>query len=867
MRVTIIGGGPGGLFTGILLKRADPSHEVTILERNRADDPFGFGVVFSDATGHNLAEADPDTFAAMERRFKRWDDIDIHYDGHVIRSTGHGFSGLSRRALLEILTDRARELGVEIRFGHEVSDLTTPYDLKIVGALRDAAGAPGEAAPPDLIVAADGANSRIRSLFRQHFLPTVDERPNRFVWLGTTKPFPAFTFYFKWDEHGLWRVHAYPFEGGRSTFIVETTERTWRAAGLEPDDEAATLAFCESLFAEELDGHRLLANRSIWRSFATVRNERWSHVIESDHTGSSVPVVLLGDSAHTAHFSIGSGTKLALEDAIALVAALRAEPDVPRALEAYEAERRPAVESLQRAAQVSLEWFEGTERFWGTEPVQFAFNLLTRSLRVTHDNLKVRDPSFVARVDRWFAEQAEKQSGVPTVNATAHDGDTATAPPEDAATGAVRAPIGSDATDTPTSPPTGTSREESSLPLSEGQPSRAEGALPPPEGRPSRPPQAGPPAAPSAQVQPPVPPPLFTPYRIRDLRLPNRVVVSPMCQYSARDGKIDDWHLVHIGSRAVGGAGLVIAEMTDVSPEGRITHGCAGLYKDDHIGAWRRVVDFVHTHTDAKIGIQLSHAGRKAATALPWEKDDNEPLSPEEGAWPIVAPSPIPYFPHSQVPREMERRDMERVLDDFVRATHRAEEAGFDWLELHCAHGYLLGTFISPLTNVRTDDYGGPLENRMRFPLEVFDAVRAVWPAHKPMSVRISAMDWAPGGMDSEEAVQVARLLETHGCDIVDVSAGQTVAHQRPVYGRQFQTPFSDRIRHEAGIATMTVGNISSYTDVNTILAAGRADLVVLARAHLWDPYWTRHAAHELGHPLPWPKQYATLERYNPRFT
>ncbi|HEX7118616.1 MAG TPA: FAD-dependent monooxygenase [Longimicrobiales bacterium] len=849
MRVNVIGGGPGGLYAAILLKRADPGHEVVVLERNRANDPFGFGVVFSDATGHTLAEADPATFAAMERRFARWDDIDIHYGETVVSSTGHGFSGLSRRALLEILTDRARELGVDVRFGCDVAD-------------------PATLAEADLIIAADGANSAARDRFRDRFLPTVDVRPNRFVWLGTTRPFPAFTFFFKWDAHGLWRVHAYQYEDGHSTFIVETTEATWRTAGLERADEAATLAFCEALFADELDGHRLLGNRSIWRRFATVRNERWSHAVETT-AGRRTPLVLLGDAAHTAHFSIGSGTKLAMEDAIALVAALRAEPDVPRALEAYEAERRPAVESLQRAAQVSLEWFEGTERFWGTEPIQFAFNLLTRSLRVTHDNLKVRDPAFVAAVDAWFAEQAERQLRIAAAtdapaDAPAPAGPAPVAVPagtRGAAAPTIAVPAGGEAAAAPgaagaaPAPAGRAPGRAAAAPAQRAAPAGAAGA-PAPQGRPR--PEGPLPAA--------APPPLFTPYRARDLILRNRVVVSPMCQYSATDGTVDDWHLVHLGSRAIGGAGLVMAEMTDVSPDGRITHGCAGLYRPEHVPAWKRIVDFVHAHTDAKIGIQLGHAGRKAATARPWERGDNEPLRPDEGAWPILAPSPIPYLPHGQVPREMERSDMDRVLQDFVRAAHMAEEAGFDWLELHCAHGYLLGTFISPLTNVRTDEYGGPLENRMRFPLEVFDAVRAVWPAHKPMSVRISAMDWAPGGMDSDEAVHVARLLKAHGCDIVDVSAGQTVAHQRPRYGRQFQTPFADRIRHEAGIPTMAVGNISSYTDVNTILAAGRADLCLMARAHLWDPYWTRHAAHALGYEMPWPPQYATLARYNPRF-
>jgi anthraniloyl-CoA monooxygenase len=750
VRVVSIGGGPAGLYTAILLKKADPAHDVVVIERNRLDDTFGFGVVFSEATQENLQQADPETFDAMARHSARWDDIEIHYKGERLRSTGHGFSGLSRQAMLEILARRATDLGVRIEIGTEVTD-PTPY--------LDA----------DLVLAADGAHSLVRERFADTFRPTVDLRPNRFVWLGTTRPFPAFTFYFKADRHGLWRVHAYQYERGHSTFIVEAREETWRAACLDRATEHETIAFCEELFADELAGHRLQQNRSIWRSFGTVRNERWHHE----------NVVLVGDSAHTAHFSVGSGTKLAMEDAIVLVRALETHPDVVAALTAYEVERRPVVESLQRAAQVSLEYFENTERYMELAPVQFAFNLLTRSLRITHDNLKVRDPQFVAGVDRWFAGEAARQSRV-------------------------------------------------TLTLD------------------------------------PAPPPLFTPFRLRELVLENRSVVSPMCQYSAEDGTPNDWHLVHLGTRALGGAALVFTEMTDVTPEGRISPGCTGMYAPEHITAWRRIVDFVHRHSRAKIGLQLGHAGRKAATKKMWE-GDNQPL--ETGAWPIMAASPLPYFPHSQIPKEMGLADMAGVRDAFARAARMAEEAGFDMLELHFAHGYLLAGFISPLTNQRRDDYGGPLDHRMRFPLEVFDAVRAAWPAAKPISVRISAVDWAPGGMESQDAVDVARLLREHGCDILDVSAGQTVPEQRPVYGRLFQTPFADRIRHEAEMPVMTVGNISSYTDVNTILAAGRADLCVLARAHLWDPYWTRHAARALDWPVEWPDQYESLDVYKPRFT
>ena len=501
-------------------------------------------------------------------------------------------------------------------------------------------------------------------------------------------------------------------------------------------------------------------------------NARWRH-------GN---VVLVGDAAHTAHFSVGSGTKLAMEDGIALVEALGQHAHVPEALAAYEAARRPAVESLQRAAQVSLQWFEDTERYLHLEPLQFAFTLLTRSLRVTHQNLKLRDPAFVGHVDAWFARRAEGAAGLPA---------------------------------------------------------RAE------------------PAAETA------PPPMFTPFRLRALTLANRVVVSPMCQYSAVDGMPDDWHLVHLGSRAIGGAGLVFAEMTDVSAEARISPGCTGLWTPEQAAAWRRIVEFVHTHSSAKIAMQLGHAGRKGATRRMWE-GDNQPLP--AGGWPVVSASPIPYREGSPVPRELSAAEMRTIVADYVRAATLAEQAGFDLLEVHMAHGYLLASFLSPLTNRRTDGFGGTLEHRLRFPLEVFDAVRAAWPSQKPMSVRISAVDWAPGGMEPADAVEVARALHAHGCDVLDVSAGQTVDDQRPIYGRLFQTPFAERIRHEVGIATMAVGNISSYTDVNTILAAGRADLCLLARAHLWDPYWTRHAAFELGHALPWPDPYATLDRYRPRF-
>jgi anthraniloyl-CoA monooxygenase len=720
-----------------------------VLERNRPDDTFGFGVVFSDATLEAFAEADPETGEEIARAFAHWDDIDIHYQGQVLTSTGHGFSGLARQRLLGILQSRCRSLGVRLEFQREVTALEPWLDA-------------------DLVLAADGVNSTVRARYAQHFGPEIDWRPNKFVWLGTTCPFPAFTFIFKESEHGLWRVHAYRYDRGHSTFILECTARTWQRAGLDRASEDDTAAFTERLFARELGGHRVLKNRSLWRSFPTIRNARW-------HWQN---VVLIGDAAHTAHFSIGSGTKLAMEDAIALARALGEHRQVPAALAAYEEERRPQVEAVQRAAQVSLEWFEQTERYHGPlEPVQFAFSLLTRSLRVTHENLRVRDAKFVETVNGWFAARAADQS-------------------------------------------------RASVPAQ------------------------------------PAPPPMFTPFRLRDLLLSNRVVVSPMCQYSAQDGTPNDWHLVNLGSRAVGGAALVIAEMTDVSREGRISPGCTGIYKPEHVAGWKRIVDFVHTHSPARIALQIAHAGRKGSTRRLWEGMD-EPLP--EGNWPLISASPLAYFPHSQVPRAMDRADMDRVREQFVAAAQRADEAGFDMLEIHMAHGYLLASFISPLTNVRRDEYGGPLANRLRYPLEVFDAVRAVWPAPKPVSVKISATDWADGGLTPEESVDVARMLQAHGCDIITVSTGQTVPGQRPRYGRLYQTPFSDRIRHEAGIPTMTVGNISTWADVNSILAAGRADLCVLARGHLWDPYWTRHAAWEQGYDLPWPDQYVSVKGFTPR--
>ncbi len=775
MKVVSIGGGPAGLYFGILLKQSHPAHEVVIYERNRPDDTFGFGVVFSDATLGNLSVADERSFVAITQSFSHWDDIETHApkpwpDGggeEVVTSTGHGFSGLSRARLLAILQARALEVGVRVVFEQE---LAWPADGALPEELRGA----------DLVLAADGVNSATRARFADRFRPDVDARPNHFVWLGTTRPFPAFTFYFDESDDGLFRVHAYQFckeadvpGGAISTFIVECTDETWRRAGLDRATEAETLAYCEKLFAPRLDGHPLIPNRSVWRQFPTISNGRWWFRHEA-----GPHVVLLGDAAHTAHFSIGSGTKLAMEDAIDLRDAVVEHADLDVALAAYERARRPGVDAVQRAAAVSLRWFEETERYARRQdPLTFTFGMLTRSLRIHHENLKVRDPALVGRVDRAFAARAAAAAGT----------ELASAPP---------------------------------------------------------------------------PPPMFTPFRVRELRLQNRIVVSPMCMYSAEDGLPNDFHLVHYGSRAIGGAGLVMTEMTDVAADGRITPGCTGLWSDVHALAWKRIVEFVHAQSPAKIGVQLAHAGRKGATKKMWEGID-QPL--EHGAWPLIAPSPIPYLPHSQVPREMTRADMDRVRDEFVAAARHAERAGFDLLELHMAHGYLLGSFLSPLTNRRTDEFGGAPHRRLRWPLEVFRAVRAAWPAGKPISVRISASDWLEGGFDVEDAVDVARALKAEGCDLIDVSSGQTTPESKPTFGRLYQTPFSDRVRNEAEVATMTVGNVASWGDVNAILAAGRADLCVLARGHLFDPYWTRHAAAEQGYALAWPPQYGPAASFTPR--
>jgi anthraniloyl-CoA monooxygenase len=748
MRVNVLGGGPAGLYFAILAKQRFPRWRLRVIERNRPLDTFGWGVVFSDATLDNLRLADAPTHAAITAAFAHWDDIDIFFKGTKLVSGGHGFSGIARKRLLQILQERAAELEVDVEFEHDVT---------AVDALRDAS---------DLLVAADGINSRVRETYAGAFKPQLDRRLCRYVWLGTTLPLDAFTFLFEQTEHGWFTVHAYRFDETTSTFIVECREETWRAHGLDAAGTQETIAFCERLFASHLNGHRLLANTSHmrgrdWINFVRVTNERW---VDGN-------TVLLGDAAHTAHFSVGSGTKLALEDAIALADALERHGEPSGALSEYEALRKIEVLKLQNAARNSTEWFENVARYATLDPEQFSYSLLTRSQRIGHENLRLRDKQYVERVEGWFAERSLAR---------------------------VRT---------------------------------------------------------NGETSPPAPvPPMFTPFRLRELVLRNRVVVSPMDMYSAVDGTPNDFHLVHLGSRALGGAGLVFTEMTCVSREGRISPGCCGMYQPAHVAPWKRIVDFVHQWSGAKICLQLGHSGPKGATKVMWEGMD-EPL--DAGGWTVSAPSPIPYTPAHQIPRELDREEMTQIREQFVRAARMGLQAGFDMLELHCAHGYLLSSFITPLRNARADEYGGSLENRLRYPLEVFAAIRAVWPKERPVSVRISATDWHPDGITGGEAIEIARAFSSAGADLIDVSTGQTHPDAQPVYGRMFQTPYADRIRNEAGIATMAVGNVTEADQVNAIVASGRADLVALGRPHLADPAWTLHAAAELHYAeAPWPVQY-----------
>jgi len=772
MKIVCLGGGPAGLYFGLLMKLQNPDNEITVVERNRPYDTFGWGVVFSDATMDNLRIADPVSAKTIGDAFNHWDDIEIHVKNKSIRSSGHGFIGIGRKKLLNILQERCEDVGVNLVFE------TVVQDDQAVAQQYDA----------DLVIASDGLNSAVRTRYADTFKPDIDTRRCRFVWLGTTKVFDAFTFAFVQTEHGWFQAHAYRFEDGLSTFIVETPEEVWKASGIETMSQEEGIAYCEKLFAPWLDGHPLMCNAAhlrgsaIWIRFPRVICHTWVkwNTLETPRGERNVPVVLMGDAAHTAHFSIGSGTKLALEDAIELARCLGgAEGSVEHGLQHYEDVRSVEVLKIQNAARNSTEWFENVARYAELDPEQFAYSLLTRSQRISHENLRVRDPSWLQGYERLIAQRAAEQIGASASLIT----DSTVAPP-----------------------------------------------------------------------------PMLTPYRVRQVTLKNRIVVSPMAMYSCEDGVPSDFHMVHLGARALGGAGLVMVEMTCPSADARITPGCPGLWNDEQTRAFANIVNFVHQNSDARIGIQLGHAGRKGSTQLGWQKMDH-PLA--SGNWPLFSASALPYLPGiSETPRAMTRDDMDRVRDEFVQATRRAADAGFDWLELHCAHGYLLSSFISPLTNQRDDEYGGSLQNRLRYPLEVFRAIRAVWPESLPISVRISAHDWVEGGITADDAVEIARYFKDLGADMIDCSSGQVSPDQAPVYGRMFQTPFSDRVRNEAGIATIAVGAIFEADHVNGIIASGRADLCALARPHLADAAWTLRESARLGYrDIAWPAQYVAGKR------
>ena len=741
MRIAVIGGGPGGLYFALLAKKAFPDNEIVVYEREAADVTFGFGVVFSDETLDGFLACDPESYEAITDQFAYWDEIDFVLHGETIRSTGHGFCGCGRMELLKILQRRCAKLGVEMKFNHEITNV--------------------EGIDADLVVGADGINSVVRNTFPDKFRADIQWRKNRFAWLGTTRPYDAFTFDFTADDHGIWVLGAYQYKPGMSTWIVEAPEQTWANAVAEVGHltDETLVAYMKQLWGDRLKDGRydLVANKTVWRRFPMIRCEAWSH---DRYT-------MIGDGLHTAHYSIGSGTKLAMEDSIALVDALAKTGSVAAAQARFEELRREEVEKTQHASEVSVIWTEEPQRYWDMTPLQAAFSMLSRSKQLTYENLQLRDPCLIDRVDSWFADDVRAAGHV--VNGT--------------------------------------------------------------------------------------PPPMFTPFSARSMTITNRVVVSPMDMYSSIEGLPGDFHFVHLGGMALGGAGLIFSEMVCVSAEGRITPGCSGLYSDEHVKAWKRLISFVHENSDAKFCLQLGHAGRKGSTRIGWEGMDM-PLT--GGNWDIISPSALAHGIGMHVPREMNRADMENVRDEFVQATLRANTAGADMIELHMAHGYLLSCFITPIANRRTDEYGGSLENRMRFPLEVFDAVRAAWPDDKPISVRISATDWVGDqGVTGEEAVEIARTLKNHGCDLIDVSAGQTTPNAKPVYGRMFQTPFSEQIRNEARIPSITVGNITTADQVNTIIAAGRADLVALARPHLTNPHFTLEASAWYGHKAQrWPIQY-----------
>ncbi|MBM6500759.1 FAD-dependent monooxygenase [Flavobacterium macrobrachii] len=731
MKITVIGGGPGGLYFSILTKKARPDWEITVYERNKPDDSFGFGVVFSDETLSEFLKRDMQSYDLIRSNFAYWDDIIIARDGQSVNIAGNGFCGCSRKKLLQLLHQRCLEEGVKLHFEQNVDDLS-------------------QFSNSDIIVACDGIGSQVRTQFQEQFGTKIVMKQNRFVWCGSTKPLDAFTYFFRNTEHGLIVAHSYQYEPGMSTWIFECSNDTWEKHGFEITNEADTVSKIETIFAQELDGHSLITNKSNWRQFPHITNEKWYHK----------NIVLLGDAKATAHYSIGSGTKLAMDSAIGLSDAVLANPnDVQAAFKQYDKSRRNTVEMIQHAALVSLDWFENMDRNNQHPFYQFAFGCMTRSKKVTFENLKLRDESFTNKVIEEF-------NGNCNIN----------------------------------------NKNQSAA---------------------------------------------FSTFRLRDLQLQNRIVMSSMGQYSAKDGLVNDWHFQHYTSRAIGGLGLIMAEMTAVSETGRITLGCAGIYNENQIIEWKRITNFIHQNTQTKIGIQLGHSGRKGATKKPWEENDLDEK------WELLSASAIPFNEKFTTPKEMTLSDMDLICSQFVQATKNAAEADFDMIELQAHHGFLLASFLSPLTNIRNDEFGGSIENRLKFPLRVFTEMRNVFPKEKPMSVRISATDWAEKGISEKNVIAIATAFKNAGADIINVSTGNTVANQKPQTGRMWQVPYSDTIRNTVHISTITVGNITDIDQINTIILNGKADLVALGKPLLLDANFVRNAqAYEQFQPEDIPNQY-----------
>ncbi|MBT5072504.1 MAG: bifunctional salicylyl-CoA 5-hydroxylase/oxidoreductase [Kordiimonadaceae bacterium] len=752
MKISVIGGGPGGLYFALLTKKAKPDWDIEVFEQNRPDDTFGFGVVFSDDTLDEFLSRDPGSYELIRDEFAYWDDIIIRYKGEEVRCTGNGFAGCSRLNLLKVLQNRCQALGVKITYEHRINVETLEQDF----------------ADSDMILASDGISSAIREHYKEYFNPSVVQKTNRFTWMGSTRKVEDFTYFFKDSKYGPICAHTYQYEEGMSTWVFEMSDECWQKWQFEEFNEQGSADKLEEIFAEELEGHNLIINRSMWRQFPRIYCNNWHYK----------NIAILGDAKASAHFSIGSGSKLAMECAISLSDAIveQGEVSVDKAFEQYVKERETPVQILQHNADVSLAWFEHMDRSWDMDLMQFASVVMCRSKSITYDNLIVRDPQFVEKIDDAWYERYYQDSGY--------------------------------------------------------------------DYRQSR------------------PTPMFTKFKLGQMELRNRVVMSPMAQYSAgEDGNLTDWHLVHYGGAAKGGMALVYVEMTCPSPEARITRGCPGLWTNKQEEDWKKIVDFVHGNTETKICMQLGHAGRKGSTQRGWEKMDY-PIEQADKNWSLISASELPYFDGiSQTPKAMDREDMEKVIADFRQATIRADRAGFDMIEMHAAHGYLIASFLSPLTNIRSDEYGGSIENRARFPLEVFEAMRVVWPDEKPMSVRISASDWHEGGITEEDTFYIANAFKDAGVDLIDVSAGQTVPDQKPVYGRMFQLGFAEAIRNVPRVATMAVGNITEPAQVNTILHTRRADLVAIGRPHLWNPYFMRDAAAWYGAEIggtDWEKQYLT---------